>query len=327
MTTPYEIKRNLDRYVIGQEEAKKALSVAAYGILSRRTGKYIPKENILLVGPTGTGKTYLIETLCHLYDIPFAICDASRLTGNGYRGEDVDQVLERLCQCDTQEKIDPVHLKAAENGLIFIDEFDKVAGGRHEDRSDEMVQSEFLKMAEGTAIDLNDHGKPVRRNKPIINTKNITFVFAGAFLDMKSPVSTIGFEKELCGKEEIISNKRNLRQRLIEYGISRELLGRIAEIITLSPLTKEDLYKVLTESNGSVLLSYQKLFEEEGCTLDFKDYAIEELCDMALSSDIGARGLNEAIAEALKEARFIVPSEPGIKRVVVDSLDNVEYER
>ena len=309
--SPASVEEALSDYVIGQKEAKRALSVVCRGILMRREGIKVPKTNLLFAGPTGSGKTHIVETLSDLYDIPVAIADASALTAAGYRGEDVEQVLERLI---INAGMDTVK---AEYGIVFFDEFDKLIGMKGEDNSPTSVQAELLKMVEGEVINLNDHGKPsAKRDKPIIDTSDITFIFAGAFTSLTekdSKKNTIGFASDIKEDEKIKIDD----DAFVKAGILPELYGRIGRTVLFQPLTKEDYIKILTEKKDNVIDSYKAFFDAEGVEFTIDCEAIEELASMAVSKGYGARGLKKILSEILEQAMYDVPSMDGIEMVKV----------
>ena len=313
--TPLEIKEKFDQYIEGQEEAKKTLSLICASLLRRREGAHIPKQNVLLIGDSGTGKSYLIHVMSRLFDIPMAVSDATRLTGAGYNGEDTDEVLERLiidARTKSRPRGDLDYLKAAENGMVFIDEFDKIAGKRFLERSDEMVQAELLKMTEGAEIDLNNHGIPaITRAKPVLDTRNITFVFAGAFMGLhrKNNVLFSPFNSDYS----IVNSE--LREALIEYGFTHELVGRITDIVRMEPMSTDLLVKIMKESKESVLKEYEEMFREDGKKLIIEDGAYNVIAQKAIKDGSGARAIKNILSQIFKDAMFRSLGDPTVKAV------------
>ena len=322
---PSEIKAFLDQYVIGQEAAKKVLSVAVYNHYKRLNladdEVEIQKSNILLIGPTGTGKTLLAETLAKKLDVPFAIADATTLTEAGYVGEDVENVVVRLLQAADYD------VEAAERGIIYIDEIDKIARKSEgpsitRDVSGEGVQQALLKIIEGTVAHVPPQGgrKHPHQELVAVNTKNILFILGGAFEGLDAIVKArvdqnpIGFQAEAPGggRPEVIP------EDLVKFGLIPEFVGRVPVIVELDALEQQDLVRILTEPKNALVKQYQKLFELEGVELVFTPAALEEIARRAAERGTGARGLRAVIEKAMVELMYALP-ESGARRVVFDA--------
>lgn len=330
---PSEIKKHLDQYVIGQDRAKRALSVAVYNhykrILSDHSDDNIEldKSNILIIGPTGTGKTLMAETLAKLLEVPFAIADATTLTEAGYVGEDVENILVRLLQKASYD------IYKAQAGIIYIDEIDKV--GRKttspsitRDVSGEGVQQALLKILEGTIAQIPPKGgrKHPEQNLISIDTKNILFICGGSFdglseiISKRINASEIGFGKSL--KDEFEDDEylaKVLPVDLIQYGFIPELIGRLPVVSTLSSLNQENMLKVLIEPKNSLVKQYQKLFKMENIKLEFREEALIEIIKLASDYKSGARALRSVMESSMLDLMFHLPeySEDRVARITI----------
>lgn len=336
--TPAEIKSQLDDYVIGQDDAKKSLAIAAYNyykrndIMREKGSSLIEKSNILLIGPTGSGKTFLTETLAKILNVPFISVDITSYSETGYKGNDPTDIIKKLF-------FKTYDVEKTERGIVFIDEIDKIAGNKNDNSSnvsDLKVQQGLLKLIEGTDVEIEDDEKLVQT----INTKNILFICAGAFVGLDKIIEK-RVHKSSCkiGFGSVEEKKENINdllplvlpEDLFTFGMTQEIIGRLHCITSLKELSKDDIKKIILEPKNSVFNQYKELFQYDGIKLEITDEAIEAISEICLKKKTGARGIRGVLDKTLRDASFELPSMAGtyskcvITAEAVNGTDKSKY--
>lgn len=330
LATPSQIKAHLDQYVIGQDEAKRTLAVAVYNHYkrlkqSKKSDVEIQKSNILMIGSTGSGKTYLAQSLAKFLGVPFAIADATTLTEAGYVGSDVETMLRTLLQNADYD------IQAAQRGIIYIDEIDKISRKGENvsitrDVSGEGVQQALLKIIEGTISEVPVAGsrKHPQGETVKIDTSNILFICGGAFdgidklIGKEDTHNSIGFGANVANKKEAVTDLSKVEQHdLVKYGLMPELIGRLPIITALNSLSEEDLVHILTEPKNAITKQYQELLSMDGVKLEFENEALRKIAELAIKKKTGARGLRSIIEFAMQKVMFDVPDMSSAKKIVV----------
>lgn len=339
---PKEIKAELDKHIIGQDEAKVSIAIAVYNHYKRMNIKSdvkIAKSNVLLLGPTGSGKTLIAQTVAKLLDVPFAIADCTSLTEAGYVGEDVENVLYKLLNAADGD------VSKAEKGIVFLDEIDKIACSRlganlSKDPSGEGVQQALLKLIEGTVANVSSSGGRKNPNDKFIeiNTENILFICGGAFQGLESIINkrvqtkttSIGFganvEKE---KEKTVGEafKEVSTEDLIEFGLIPELIGRLPIVVSLDELTEDAMVEILTKPKNSLVNQYKEIFKYDGVDLDFTTESLRDIARETMKRKTGARGLRGILEEILKESMFTIPSDGDVVKCIVKEGGKIDLIR
>ena len=307
---PRQIKEKLDEYVVGQEDAKKILSTACYNHLKRieNPDLNIPKSNVLLLGPSGSGKTFVVEKLSEILEVPFLSYDATSMSATGYEGNSVKNIATELFQkCDGDDEL-------CEKAIIYIDEIDKIASSENENGKDvggKAVQQMLLKMVEGTEIVLDDVDEDYQIT---IDTKNILFIISGAFEGMEEKTKE---NKKIGFTENLNENKQNITEKLMKFGMIKEFVGRFPVIAKFEQHTKESLQKILTEPKNSLVSQYQNIFLNDNIKLEINNEAIEEIAQISIENNTGARGLKNSMENLLADTMFEYLGTDNIEKVVI----------